>query len=72
MGGAPITMLNVKIKTWYYESARFQITAYADPERKLFPVNICTADGFKNEQEAMENACAWLDKNHGGHWQQIA
>lgn len=65
-------MLHVEIKTWNYETERFQITAYADPERKLFPVNICTADGFADRATALVAARDWLNENHPGHWRQIA
>ena len=65
-------MLYVEIKTWQYEGERFQITAYADHDRKLYPVNICTAGGFSDRAAALVAARDWLNKEHPGNWHQIS
>lgn len=65
-------MLHVEINTWEYDGGRFSIRAYADHERKLYGMDICTAGPFDNKDAARRAAIEWLDSEHAGHWKLIA
>ena len=57
-------MMHVEIDTWKYKTYRYSVKTYADPERKMFGMNICTSDGYESEEEAYKAAIAWLNEEH--------
>ena len=65
-------MLHVEIKTWDYQGGRFTVRAYADHERKLYGLDICTAGPFVDKNAARRAAVEWLNREHSGQWREIA